>query len=184
MANIENDEKATKDRVAVKFYIDANGNKVDGIDKALGVAYQAIGQDRVFKYIIPNAVAGEEIAMLALFGATTKATNVRSTAYQLRDKVSDPAADMEAVEEWFRNLAPGVWPESKGQGGPRFDIPVLAEAWGQTLKEAGKKPGKVEDRIARLESDADLYKTVRTNPKVLSRYYALQGNDEGGALPE
>jgi hypothetical protein len=117
------------------------GGEHCSIDMAVGIRYTDLsGTTQPFEYIIPEAKAGTPLAMLALFGAKTKATNETSRVRNGKNGgVSNPIEEMEALDEVFESITNGVWRDkAEGGGGSRTDKELLAtvvlELLGATAK--------------------------------------------------
>lgn len=167
----------TKERIAERTWIDTSGNEVEP-EAATGCKYVDKATGKVFEYQTKNP-AGEHVTMLAIFGALTKAGNIRSTLSQ-----KDANADvMQGIEDWFDILVDqGIWSAEKVGGGIRFNSDVMAQAIanakGETdvtpyltklnaklkVKDPGDKAGKREISYA-----AYAYR----NPKIKNEYHRL-----------
>lgn len=146
----------------------AGGDHV-AINEAIGIRYTDKASGEKFEYLIPDAVPGTALTMLALFGAKTKATNEAS---RVRNGDGGGVAEqMEAIDEVFDNITKGVWREkAEGGGGSRTDKAVLARVLVEFLEAAGKLQGTVDTYQHRLETEDGYIKKVLSNDAIRSAY--------------
>lgn len=117
--------------VADRQWIDANNQEVDDPALATGCRYidleaQKTGANAAFTYQT-GLPAGQHATMLAIFGALTKAGNIRNT---LVNSKSDSNADIiQGIEDWFVELIDnGNWAADRVGGGIRVNPEALAKA--------------------------------------------------------
>ena len=185
MTNTENttpaaatDEK--REGVAKHELIAAQGGEHTSMDKAVGIRYTDKKSGEIFEYLIPDAIAGHPMTMLALFGAKTKATNEASRVRN--GEKGDVQAQMEAIDEVFGNITKGVWREkAEGGSGTRTDKALLAQVLVDALGE--KAQGTVDVYQNRLETEEAYYKKVWSNDQIKSEYKKRKGNT-GPALDD
>ena len=139
--------------VAKHEFIDATGNVVESIDKAVGIRYTDRASAKGFDYILPDAKAGSPLTMLAIFGAKTKATNETSRVRNGKNGgQSNPTEELEALDEVFESITNGIWREkAEGGGGSRTDKALLATVLIELLGTGAK--GDVAHYVARFEAD-------------------------------
>ena len=163
MSNTDQTPETTKRKVAEKTFIDATGAKAD-IEKATGLSYKSLADGKEGVYQIPGAVAGSVATMLALFGASTLATNSASANRQAGEDGTE--SDTDAVMARFEAIVDGDWGTERGGGvGRGIDVDAVVEAINEVM------PG--QDLAAlktRLEGDADLRKTFRNHSQVKPVY--------------
>jgi len=149
----------------------AGGEHVN-ITAATGIRYTDKATGEKFEYIIPGAIAGQPITLLALFGAKTKATNEAS---RIRNGLGgDTDAQMEALDEVFANISLGVWREkAEGGGGSRTDKGLLAAVLVDALGE--KAQGTVDTYQHRLETEEPYFKKVWSNEQIKAEYKRRKG---------
>lgn len=174
-------EAKARVRLADHAFIGTDG-KATSIDKATGISYTIKGTDKAFTYQVPNATAGSPLTMLALFGARTKATNEASANRQAAAKGDSTDDDVAAISGWFSELKDGTWPADERVGGPRYDIPRLAQAMLAYLK-ANKKgfAGGVAAAEEKLRTDKAFYDAVRKEAGVLVHYQQLTAEADKAA---
>ena len=79
MTDTTTNTKETKRKVADHFLLNAAGEVVKTMEEAVGIRYVAVARpDQPFNFIFDGATPGSALAMLACFGAKTKATNEAS----------------------------------------------------------------------------------------------------------
>lgn len=149
----------------------AGGEHVN-ITEACGIRYTDKATGEKFEYLIPGAVAGSPITLLALFGAKTKATNEASRVRN--GQGGDTTAQFEAIDEVFANITQGVWREkAEGGGGSRTDKALLAAVLVDALGE--KAQGTVDTYQHRLETEEAYYKKVWSNDQIKTEYKRRAG---------
>ncbi len=124
---------ATKLRppVADRQWIDAANTQVDTPDLATGCRYidlemQAAKLPCAFVYQT-GLPAGHHATMLAVFGALTKAGNIRNTL--VNSKGGDASTVIQGIEDWFSELIDnGNWAADRVGGGIRVNPDALAKA--------------------------------------------------------
>lgn len=136
-----------------------DGQSVDAIEKANGIAYNDNGES--FVWTLPGATAGTPQTMLALFGARTLATNTVSAQYgpkanpadKVRPRKADAAeTDVAALRDRFAAITTGDWGAERGGGGSiGYNLDDLCEALGQVVTAAGA-PFNAEKVRATLET--------------------------------
>jgi hypothetical protein len=153
-------EKPAREGVAKHELIAAAGGEHVTIDTAIGIRYTDRSTNQKFEYLIPNAVAGSPLTMLALFGAKTKATNETSRVRNGKNGgVSNPVEEMEALDEVFESISAGVWREkAEGGGGSRTDKSLLATVLIELLGSNAK--GNVDHYIQRFTDDVNYMRKV------------------------
>lgn len=158
--------------VAKHELIAAPGGDHVNITEAVGIRYTDKTSGEKFEYIIPDAVPGTAITMLALFGAKTKATNEASRVRN--GQGGDTQAQFEAIDEVFQNITQGVWREkAEGGGGSRTDKALLAAVLIDALGE--KAQGTVDTYQQRLETEEAYYKKVWSNEQIKAEYKRRAG---------
>lgn len=163
---------AKRESVAKHELIAAPGGEHVTMETATGIRYTDRASGEVFEYMIPDAVAGTAITMLALFGAKTKATNEAS---RVRNGENGTTAEqMEAIDEVFANLNKGIWREkAEGGGGSRTDKRVLAEVLIAALGD--KAQGTIDTYQHRLETEDGYLKKVMGNDAIKAAYRKAVG---------
>ncbi len=146
--------------VAKHELISAAGGEHTSIDQAIGIRYTDRATNQTFEYLIPDAKAGSPLTMLALFGAKTKATNETSRVRNGKNGgVSNPAEELEALDEVFESITNGVWREkAEGGGGSRTDKALLADVLIELLGSGAK--GDRDHYVQRFESDVAYMRKV------------------------
>lgn len=166
-----------KRKIAERDYLGPDGSVVDNEEEAAGVRYTQLATGKSIDLMIPEAVPGKVITMLAAFAAKTWIGNL----------VSQFKGDLSAVQERVSELADGNWPgRAPGEGvGTKIDLDALAEAMALVAEETGKlKEGDSADEYkarAREKIDADptLRRKMRAIPEVAARYNELVGKEAG-----
>lgn len=112
--------------VADRQWIDAAGKEVEDPALATGCRYVDLATKNAFTYQT-GLPAGSHAAMLAVFGALTKAGNIRNTLVNAKN---DPNADViQGIEDWFAELIDnGNWAADRVGGGIRVNAEALAKA--------------------------------------------------------
>jgi hypothetical protein len=112
--------------VADRQWIDAANVEVEDPALATGCRYVDLISKRAFTYQT-GLPAGQHNTMLAVFGALTKAGNIRSTLVNTKN---DPNADViQGIEDWFSELIDnGNWAADRVGGGIRVNPEALARA--------------------------------------------------------
>lgn len=117
--------------VADRQWIDASNSEVDDPAQATGCRYvdlelQAKGLPCAFIYQT-QLPAGQHATMLAIFGALTKAGNIRSTL--VNTKGGDGSDVIQGIEDWFAELIDNSnWAADRVGGGIRVNPEALAKA--------------------------------------------------------
>lgn len=169
-----------RESVAKHELINTPGGEHVNITEATGIRYTDKATGEKFEYIIPGAVAGQPITLLALFGAKTKATNEASKVRN--GSGGDTTAQFEAIDEVFANITQGVWREkAEGGGGSRTDKALLAAVLIDALGE--KAQGTVDTYQHRLETEDAYYKKVWSNEQIKAEYKRRAGKT-GPALTD
>lgn len=116
--------KGRGEAVADRQWVDGGNNEVSDPAEATGCRYVDKASNRAFVYQT-GLPAGQHATMLAVFGALTKAGNIRSTLFN-----KDPSADIiQGIEDWFAELMDnGNWAADRVGGGIRVNPEVLARA--------------------------------------------------------
>lgn len=171
MTNTDVDTGAKKKREAKAehTFVGADGNVVDNQNEATGIGYKNLETGKVFIYQIPGAVAGSELAMLAVLGAKTKATNTASGVRNDKNDPGSPADEDEAIADWFGELKPGTWPQDRGGGARAIDIDLLVEAMTVVFKRE-KQAFDPDKYKAKLTSDEAYRKQVFSLDAVKAQY--------------
>lgn len=201
MTDTTTNTKAKREAVAIRDWMNAAGQPVDG-----GKEAEAIG----FRYIhLPSAKrllptynpetdtapegsyfdfnpTGASATMLAIFGGLTLAGNVVNTA--LNGPKGDPNLNpISLIAERFKEIESGVWADrAGGVGGVRYDKEKLSAAIAQAKGEADPAPylakmeGKVDPKsgaaVANDAKGAISYGAYALrNAKVKAAYDALTG---------
>lgn len=116
-----------KESVADRQWIDEANTEVEDPALATGCRYvdKASGRAFVYQTKLP---AGSHATMLAVFGALTKAGNIRSTL--VNGPKGDANADViQGIDDWFTELVDnGVWAADRVGGGIRVNPEALARA--------------------------------------------------------
>ena len=156
--------KAKKEAQAEKSFLDKSGKPVD-IEKASQFSYKSLADDKEWTFDL--AAAPKEVRMmLALFGASTLATNTGSQNRQAKGE-EQFASDTDAVAARFGRIEPGNWGTKPGGGGLGIDIDILYEA---IVKAHGREPKDVGAYKATLASDGETRKTLRNHKDVAPHY--------------
>jgi hypothetical protein len=166
--------EATKRESVAKHELitEPGGEHTSDITKALGIRYVDKASGEKFEFMLPDAIAGHPMTMLALFGAKTKATNEASRVRN--GQGGDTTAQFEAIDEVFANISNGVWREkAEGGGGSRTDKRLLAEVLVTMLGE--KAQGTIDTYQNRLETEEPYYKKVWSNDQIKTEYKKRAG---------
>ena len=148
--------KEEKKPVADKMFVDGAGLEAE-IEKATGLSYKSLASGTTYVYPIPGAKAGDVITMLALFGATTLATNTASfnrNSAKAEDRFAD---DSEAVKARFERIVEGDWGTRAG-GGVGVDVQVLFDA---ITEITGEEPGEGNPQLWLQKMGTSEYGEVR-----------------------
>jgi hypothetical protein len=160
--------KKEKKPVADKWFIDAAGIKAD-IEKATGLSYTSLATKTTFVHQLPGAVVGDPLTMLALFGATTLATNTASFnrgSAKAEDRYPD---DTDAVKARFEAISKDDWGTRKG-GGVGIDVQILFDAITEVM---GEEPG---------EGQPDVWKTKMATPEYGETRKILRNHEDIGEI--
>lgn len=152
--------------VADKTFLDAAGNVVD-IEKATTLSYKNLATGKVALVKVGEMDPAVQL-MLALFGATTLATNTASfnrNAAKVEDRFAD---DADAVTERFARMEAGQW-GNKGGGGFGIDVALLYDAIAERKGNPDWHPDR-EAWIAQMEEDATSRKTLRNHSEIAPIY--------------
>ena len=120
-------------------------------------------------YQVPGATAGDVQTMLALFGATTLATNTASfnrNAAKAEDAFAD---DTDAVKARFEAITPAAWGTKKG-GGIGIDLEALFAA---VTEVKGAEPADGHDTWISKMADpemVDVRRQLRNHSKIGAIY--------------
>ncbi len=123
--------KPPKTPVADRQWVDASNTQVDDPALATGCRYidldmqvQKLPCAFVYQTGLP---AGNHATMLAIFGALTKAGNIRNTL--VNSKGGDGTNVMQGIEDWFDELITNSnWAADRVGGGIRVNPEALAKA--------------------------------------------------------
>jgi len=161
-----------RDAVAKHEMIAAPGGEHVAITEAAGIRYTDRKSGQVFEYIIPGVTPGSAAAMLAIFGAKTKATNEASRVRNgLKGSVDE---EFEAIDEVFTNITNGVWREkAEGGGGSRTDKGLLAIVLVEMLGERAQ--GTAVEYQNRLETEDGYLRKVLSNDAIKAEYRKRAG---------
>lgn len=183
--------KPEKRKVADHYLLGADGTVVKTMEEAVGIRYVSINRpQQPFDFIFEGATAGSALAMLACFGAKTKATNEASRVRNGEGGGDDE--QLSAIEEVFESLKNGVWREKGEGGGSRIDRQTVAEVLVSLL---GDKADGTVDTIAQRFTDGhttakhgkmtgeQYFKLVWSNDKVKAAYRTAKGQT-GPALDD
>jgi hypothetical protein len=164
--------------VADRQWIDASNNEVDDQALATGCRYKDLDSGRAFVYQT-GLPPGQHATMLAIFGAMTKAGNIRNTLVNMK---TDGGDVIEGIEAWFDLLiTDGNWSADRVGGGMRFNAEVLARAIAHVKGEADHSPylaritnrDKVKDPGDKSGKKEILYATFAyRNTAVKNQYHA------------
>ena len=167
MTDTTTNDKATREAVAKHELIAAPGGDHSDMQTAVGIRYTDKSSGEKFEYIIPGAVAGTPLTMLALFGAKTKATN--ETSRVRNGAGGDHKAQLEALDEVFESISNGVWREkAEGGGGSRTDKDVLAQVLLDQLGTQAK--GDHAYYVQRLTDEKGYVQKVMSNDSIKDEY--------------
>lgn len=168
--------KPEKRKVADKAYVGPDGTTPAEIEDATGVFYVSLADKANghagFSYQIPGieTCIGSPLAMLALFGATTLATNEASQNKGRQEKGNADAYEShtDAVAARFAAIVQGDWGTEEGGVGRGIDVPVLLAA----LNELKPFPDSAaSDRVLkRLTDEADYRSMMRKRKEVRPIY--------------
>lgn len=119
--------EATRKAASDKSYVDAAGKPVEIDDVgAVSLVYKALADNST--YTIPVAALDPAVQrMLALFGASTLATNVASFNRNQAKGEERFASDADAVKARFERMEAGNWGLKPTAGRPTIDVDVLLE---------------------------------------------------------
>jgi hypothetical protein len=167
---------------STKAFIDATGAEVENIEEATGFRYQELdgtdGVEKAGKVGTPKdfqvaQTAGSKVAMLAVFGAITLATNTASPNHNPKAKqYKKYATDLDAVVNRLESrMSDGTWDSEAGESqvGRGIDSDALADAvveFGAT----GNVP--VPDKATLLENFkvAEVRKAFKDHPDIRPIY--------------
>lgn len=157
---------AKRAAVAVRDWIDGNGNPISTGDEAKAVGFRYIHLPTA-KRLNPNynpesdappkgaafdwicGEAGKTETMLAIFGGLTLAGNIVNSA--TNGPKGDPNADVIAeIEARFKEIETGVWADrASGVGGVRYNKEKLAAAIAKAKGESDPAPylAKMEGKV-------------------------------------
>lgn len=180
----ETDKKGKK--VAEHMWLDANGTVVEDIELATGIRYVDIASGQTFD-AQTGSPAGDKVTMGCCFGWRTLATNEASAERQ-RDGTG--AEQVEAIRDRFAlfDETPPKFVDRTREGGPRTDIPNLAQAVVLVLAStSGSKLHGSDDAAKQVAYDklfaayndektgkAQVSKAL-SNPQVAAEYKKLRG---------
>lgn len=183
----ESTTETTKRKVAVHELLDANRNVVEDEEAAGGIRYTLLAaSDKPFEWLVSEATEAE-LAMLAIFGAKTLATNETSQARNSQKGEASAQDQIQAVFDRFAMIRgdgtnPGQWTDRTREGvGARIDKDALAEAICRVMVRLGKKTQadvdagfKAETR-QKLEDDKAYLTKARQVPDVRDEYTKIVG---------
>ena len=153
--------------VADRQWIDHQNNEVDSAEEATGCRYVDKPTNKAFIYQT-GLPAGGHATMLAIFGALTKAGNIRSTL--VNGPKGDPQADViEGIEAWFDELQTnGIWSADR-VAGIRVNADILARAIAIVKREQDHTPylDKINSRLKVKEGG-------NSNKEILYSTFALR----------
>lgn len=157
----------SKRKVADHFLLDAEGNVVKEMEKAVGIRYVSVNRPHApFDFIFKDATAGSALAMLACFGAKTKATNEASRVRNGEGGGDDE--QLSAIDEVFEALVNGVWREKGEGGGSRIDRETVAQVLVSLLGD--KADGNA---ITIAQRFVDGHETVKHGKMTGEQYFKL-----------
>lgn len=154
------DKKTTKEKVANRLYLAADGSVTKEADEATGFRYELLGTTRKTEIPDVTAISPDGQRLLALFGAKTWIGNLYNQ--ELDDDEIQARVDSVTKD--------GKWPEREGGGGPRYDADALAKAIASAKGVTDVAP------FAKRIADEKGYGTMALKvPAVLDAYNKLTG---------
>jgi hypothetical protein len=186
----ETTTETSKTKIAEHEYLGADGAVVDTEEEAQGYRYTLLVNGETFDWQV-SAATGDEMRLLALFGAKTLATNeisqVRNNPKNkaIRDTVDLANEAIAAVKARFDLIRSGQWVDRTREGatGARINRDALAEAVCKVLVDNDKKTqaevdnGYKAEVRQRLEDDAEWLAKMRKFPPVAAAYALIVGKD-------
>lgn len=181
-------------KVALRQWIDANGNVADEAADATGFRYVHLTTAKRIagsSYDPQDPPAAEAVferttipepakTMLAIFGANTLWGNIASTETNPKSGGDPETNPIPAIAQRFQEMCDGQWTGERGDRGPRYDNTALAKAIARTKGEQDHNP-----YLARLDAKEKvkfkgkgeiLYATyAMMNTEVQKHYAALTG---------
>lgn len=177
MANVADaaESKAPKTAVSEKTYVLASDPNTDvGIEKADSFRYVSLPSRKSIVLTVPDAKPGSIQTMLALFGLSTRATNIASfNRHSAKPEDAFPD-DTDAVADMFSRIEPDNWGNKTG-GGFGIDVEMLYEA---LTKATGKTPPR-DKWIAQVTADPALRKQFRTHSLIRPVYDEMAAAKRG-----
>ena len=179
----ETTTETKKVKVANHELIDASKNVVDDEESAAGIRYTLLANGETFDWLSTEATP-QELAMLAIFGAKTLATNETSQARNNPKGEASADEQIAAVRDRFALLrqTPPVWIDRTREGvGAKIDKDALAEAICRVMVKQGKKTQAEVDggfkatTRQRLEDDKGYLTKARQVRDVSDEYAAIVG---------
>lgn len=169
---------AKRERVAKHELLDASGNVVDDMEKAVGIRYTDVQSGLTTSFVPDMAKPGALWA--ALFGLKTLATNEAS---QVRQADGTAQEEIDAIEERFAKMfadADPAFVDRTRAGGPRYDLPTLAKALTNVMIASGTwaesdRADKEAKALAAMQADAKKVGTFRSLDGVDAEYKKLRG---------
>ena len=180
--------KPPRESVADRQWVDAQNVEVEDPALATGCRYVDLDTKAAFVYQ-SGLPAGQHATMLAVFGALTKAGNIRNTLNKSKG-VTDGRELIQGIEDWFAELIDnGNWAADRVGGGMRFNAEVLAKAIAHVKGEHGEtahhpyldkiqNKAKVRDPGDKTGKKEILYATFAyRNTQVKNRYHETLPSD-------
>jgi|SRR5215469_10916091 len=154
MTDVQTSDR-TREAVADRQWIDSANVEVDSPELATGCRYVDLQTKAAFIYQT-GLPAGQHATMLAVFGALTKAGNIRNTLNKTKG-VTDGKELIQGIEDWFAELIDnGNWSADRVGGGIRFNAEILAKAIAWAKGETGENAHlQYQDRIVNREMRTD-----------------------------
>jgi len=156
--------RKTREAVAKKEYRNAAGVSVDIDEDAVSLYYESLA-DKKSTLIEVGKLAPEVQLMLALFGASTLATNV-ATQNRSAEPSEQLPSDVDAVNTRFGRMDVNNWGIKAPAGRVMIDVDILAES----IVELNFAPPDLEAFKAELRTNDSLRSELRNNPQVLPIY--------------
>lgn len=176
MGETETDTKVSKTKVANKEWLGTDGSVVEDQELATGIRYESIADGKVYDYQIPEAIPGKVCTMLAVFGATTLATNFASQNRNSATAAGRFASDADAVQDRLEKLVDNDWGAGGGEGGRGIDIDVLLAA---AVESNPDNASKAEKLRAKFEADPAFRATIKNHSAIAPIYVRLLAEKRG-----
>lgn len=178
---VDGDTETVTKRVAKHELLDASGGVVEDEESATGIRYTLLGNGQTFDWQ-SGQTAGSELAMIAVFGAKTLATNTSSGLRNSTKGEATPDEQMDAVRERFALIKTGKWLDRTREGvGAKIDLDRLANAICNVqvaegrYTEADVQNEKLAKTRQKLDEDKAWARKARQHPPFAAEYARLGG---------